>query len=55
MSKTHVICAIWLIGIAISLPEYLMFSAQPFCYDHKLYFDCRQLWKESISNSYTIL
>lgn len=53
--KIHVIIFIWLVGIAISTPEYLMFSVNPFCYNKKLYFDCHQVWPESISNKYTIL
>lgn len=53
--KTHVILGIWLLGIAISLPEYLMFSAEPFCYNRRLYYDCRPLWPDSISDPYTVL
>ena len=53
--EKHVILGIWLLGIAISSPEYLMFRAEPFCFNQRLYFECRQLWPEAVSNSYTIL
>lgn len=55
MRKTHVIITIWSLGFAISLPEYLMFNAEPFCYNNRLYYECKQIWPGNISNQYTIL
>lgn len=55
VSKTYVIVSIWLIGIVISLPEFLMFSIQPFCYNKTIYFDCRPLWEDKlVEYSYAI-
>lgn len=55
LRKTQVILLIWLLGIGISTPEYLMFSAEPFCYNGQLVYDCRHSYGDSISDSYTVL
>lgn len=55
LRQWHAIAAVWLVGVSISLPEYLMFRLEPFCYNNQLYHDCRPVWSESTSNSYTVL
>lgn len=53
--KTHVIGAIWLLGVAISSPEYLMFRTRPFCFNRRLFRDCHPHWPASTSQKYTVL
>lgn len=54
-SKNSVICGIWLSGIIISSPEYLMFGSTQFCYNRRYLHDCRNTWGERFSYYYTVL
>lgn len=53
--KIHKIIGIWLVGFVISSPELFTWAAIPFCYDRKLYFNCRIIVPVSIVNSYYLL
>lgn len=55
VKKNHVICAIWLLGSALSLPEYLLYHVEPFCYNGKLYYSCQVSGSEETQMLYTIL
>lgn len=55
VTKTHVIIGIWLVGIAISMPDYLMFRTMKFCYNDNYYYECRSIWPEYFADQYTTL
>lgn len=54
INKSVIIAIVWLIGFAISLPEYLMFTVEPFPYNNGIYYECRQIWPDEITKHYTI-
>lgn len=52
--KSHVIAAIWLLGIALAMPEYLNTNLEQFEYDGKTYFECKTA-TSFIADLYTVL
>lgn len=56
IGKSNVIAAIWIVGIAISSPEYLMNKATTFEWqNHQCYHECKVIWPGEISDAYTVL
>lgn len=53
--KNHVICAIWLLGLALSLPECLLFRTEAFCYNFNLFHQCELRGSEATQTVYTVL